>query len=163
MASYLTLAEFKARTLMPASSVDAIELVSAGWLLIQLDEASAWIDSRLRKRYAAPFESPYPIAVLSWVARLVTVRAFLKAGVPPTDEQFQAIQKDADDARAEVLEAATSDVGLFDLPLRSDTTATGISKSGPMSYSEQSPYAWARDQRRIGRNEDSNGGGTYHG
>lgn len=161
MASYLTLAEFKTRTLMPASSVDAIELVSAGWILIQLDEASAWIDSRLRKRYAAPFESPYPVAVLSWLTRIVTVRCFLKHGVPPTDEQFQAIQKDADDARAEVLEAANGDDGLFDLPLRSDTTSTGVSKGGPLGYSERSPYVSGDIKRRVGRQEDSNGGCTY--
>ena len=160
MASYLTTAEFKTRTLIPGEFVDAIEAVDAGWTLIQLEEASAWIDSRLRKRYAAPFSSPYPVQVLSWLARVVTVRCLLKGGVAATDEQYLSIQQDAADAKAEITEAATSDAGLFDLPLRSDTTATGIAKGGPLSYSEQSPYVWASMQRRTGREEDSNGRGT---
>lgn len=161
MASYLTTAEFKTRTLMPGEFVDAIEAVDSGWTLLQLEEASAWIDSRLRKRYAAPFESPYPTQVLSWLTRIVTVRAYLKRGVDATDEQFQSIQQDAMDAKAEILDAANGDAGLFDLPLRSDTTATGISKGGPWAYSEQSPYVGFSRQARTGREEDRNGGGTY--
>jgi hypothetical protein len=160
MASYLTTAEFQTRTLIPGEFVDAIEAVDDGWTLIQLEEASAWLDSRLRKRYAAPFESPYPVQVLSWLTRLVTVRCYLKRGVDATDEQFQSIQQDAMDAKAEILDASNGDAGLFDLPLRSDTTATGISKGGPFGYSEQSPYVWASMQRTTGRGEDSNGRGT---
>lgn len=160
MASYLTTAEFKTRTLIPGEFVDAIEDVDAGWTLIQLEEASAWIDSHLRKRYAAPFASPYPVQVLSWLTRLVTVRCYLKRGVDATDEQFASIEKDAAEAKAEILDASNGDAGLFDLPLRSDTTATGISKGGPFGYSEQSPYVWASMQRSTGRNEDSNGRGT---
>lgn len=161
MASYLTTAEFKMRSLIPSDYVDAIEAVDAGWTALQLEEASAWIDSRLAKRYATPFASPYPIAVLSWLTRIVTVRCYLKRGVEATDEQFQAIQEDAAEARKECMEAADSNVGLFDLPLRSNTTASGIDRSGPFGYSEQSPYAWASQQRRVGRGEDRNGGGTY--
>lgn len=161
MASYLTKDDFKSRTLAPGGLVDDIEAVDAGWILIQLEEGSAWIDSRLRKRYAAPFSAPYPVAVLSWLTKIVTVRCYLKRGVDATDEQFMSIQEDAKEARAEVMEAADSMAGLFDLPLRSNTTATGIDRAGPYSHSEQSPYVWATQQRRTGRNEDSNGGGTY--
>ena len=160
MASYLTTAEFKTRTIADGTLVDAIEDVDAGWTLIQLEEASAWIDSRLRKRYAAPFSTPYPVQVLSWLTRLVTVRCYLKRGVDATDEQFLSVQQDAADAKAEILDASNGDAGLFDLPLRSDTTATGISKGGPFGYSEQSPYVWASMQRSTGRSEDSNGRGT---
>ena len=161
MASYLTKDEFKTRTLMAGDMVDFIEGVDPGWTLIQLEEASAWIDSRLRKRYDAPFSSPYPVAVLSWLTRIVTVRCYLKRGVDATDEQFLSIQEDAKEARAEVMEAADSNAGLFDLPLRSNTTSTGIDRNGPFGYSEQSPYVWATTQRRAGRTEDNNGGGTY--
>jgi phage gp36-like protein len=160
MASYLTTDEFKTRTLIPGEFVDAIEAVDAGWTLIQLEEASAWIDSRLRKRYAAPFSTPYPVQVLSWLTKIVTIRCLLKGGVRATDEQFVSIEKDADSAKAEILDASNGDAGLFDLPLRSDTTATGISKGGPFGYSEQSPYVWASMQRSTGRSEDSNGRGT---
>lgn len=159
--AYLTTSEFKTRSLIPSGYVDDIESVDSGWTLIQLEEASAWIDSRLRKRYAAPFTSPYPVAVLSWLTKLVTVRCYLKRGVEATDEQFVSIQQDAMDAKAEIKEAADSNVGLFDLPLRSDTTATGIDRSGPFSYSEQSPYVGFSRQARTGRTEDGNGSGSY--
>ena len=134
--------------------------MDAGWTLIQLEEASAWIDSRLRKRYAAPFSAPYPVQVLSWLTRLVTVRCNLKRGVDATDVQYSSIQQDAADAKAEILDASNGDAGLFDLPLRSDTTATGISKGGPFGYSEQSPYVGFTMQARTGREEDRNGRGT---
>ena len=160
MASYLSTAQFKTRTLMPSEFVDAIEDVDAGWTLIQLEEVSAWINSHLRKRYDAPFQEPYPIQVLSWLTRIVTVRCFLKRGVDATDEQFLSIQQDAIDAKAEILDASNGDAGLFDLPLRSDTTATGISKGGPFGYSEQSPYVGFTMQARTGREEDRNGRGT---
>lgn len=159
--AYLDKDAFAERTIMPSEYVDAIETVSAGWIDLQLEEWSAWIDSRLRKRYAVPFQAPYPAAVTAWLTRLVTVRCYLKRGVEATDEQYITIEQDAKEARAEVLEAADSMAGLFDLPLRSNTTATGIDRSGPFAYTEQSPYVWATQQRRMGRNEDSNGGGTY--
>lgn len=159
--AYLDKDAFANRSILPDGYADAIEAVTPGWIDLQLEEWSAWIDSRLRKRYAAPFVVPYPAAVTAWLVRLVTVRCYLKRGVEATDEQFVSIQQDAADAKTEIMEAANGETGLFDLPLRADTTVTGISKGRPMSYSEQSPYAWTREQRRIGREEDSNGGGTY--
>lgn len=158
---YLDKAAFAILTVMPAESVDAIEMVAPGWIDGQLTYWSGWIDSRLRKRYAAPFSAPYPEAVTGWLARIVTVRCFLRRGVDPTDLQFEEIKADADRAMEEIKEAADSNEGLFDLPLRADTTASGISRGGPFGYSEQSPYVWTDGQAETGRNEDRNGGGTF--
>ena len=52
-------------------------------------------------------------------------------------------------AKSEVTEAADSEEGKFDLPLRQDTTATGVSKGGPLGYSEVSPYTWTDRQREA--------------
>ncbi len=161
MTTYLALADFQALTLMPSDDVDAIELASPGWIDSQLEYWSAQIDSRLRKRYAAPFSVPYPLAVKGWLARIVTVRCYLKMGVRASDEQFAEIKADADAAIAEIKEAADSVTGLFDLPLREDTTTTGVSRGAPRSYTEASPYAWTTVQANAGREEDRNGGGTY--
>lgn len=158
---YLTFDEFKSLSVMPGEDLDALEQVSPGWIDTQLEYWSAQIDSRLRKRYAAPFSSPYPIAVKGWLSRLVTVRAYLRRGVDPSDLQFAEIKADADAAVAEIKEAADANTGLFDLPLREDTTSTGVSKGAPMSYSEQSPFVWMDQQADIGRGEDGNRGGTY--
>jgi phage gp36-like protein len=163
MPAYLTAAEFKLLTPMPASDVDALESAAPGWLAAQLEQSSADIDARLRKRYAVPFGSPAPHAVRGWLARIVTRRAYLRRGVDPTDPQFAEIVKDAEQAVLEIAEAANGETGLFDLPLRADTTATGITKGGPLGYSEQSPYVAFDRQGEIGRSEDAAGRGTSGG
>ncbi len=160
MPAYLTVLEFTPLSLMPDEDIDALELRYSAFLSAQLASRSAWIDSRLRKRYAVPFAAPYPDAVVGWLAALVTVRAYLKRGVNPNDEQWLLIKADADTAVAEIKEAADSETGLFDLPLRQDTTASGISKGAPMGYSEASPFVFTDRQVTTGRDEDRNGMGT---
>lgn len=157
----LTFDEFRLLTVMPASDVDALEAVAPGWIASQLEYWTAQIYARLRKRYAVPFVAPFPIAAKGWLARIVTVRCYLRRGVDPNDLQFDEIKKDAEAATAEIKEAADSNTGLFDLPLREDTTATGATLGGPFGYAEQSPYVFMDRQVDIGRNEDSNRGGSY--
>lgn len=155
MTAYLTVAEFKLRTVMAQSNVDALELNEPGFLDAQLAGWTDQINARLRKRYAVPFASPVPPVVLEWLVRLVTPRAFLKLGVNPSDEQMTAIFKDAEMALAELKEAADAEMGLFDLPLRADRSASGIT-GGTLAYSEQSPYTWMGRQATGGRSEDGN-------
>lgn len=161
MAPYLSLAEFRAETLMPGSDVDTLETLHPGWIAGQLESWSRQIDARLRKRYGVPFAEPYPIAVQGWLARIVTLRAFLKRGVDPTDAQFEVIKEDADNAVNEIKEAADAVDGLYDLPLLDTGDASAISKGGPKSYSEAGPYVGFDVQERIGRGEDRNGEGSY--
>lgn len=161
MASYLTLAGFKAASVMPDEDIDALDARYPSFFDEQLENESAWIDARLRKRYGAPFASPYPKAVVRWLAAIVTERAYKKRGVDPNDQQAADLVQDAKDAKTEVLEAANSVEGLFDLPERADTTTSGISKGGPLSYSEQSPYVWKDVQANVARDEDRNGSGTH--
>lgn len=156
-----TLAEFKARSTMPSEHIDEIEATQPGWILSQVESVSRLdIDSRLRKRYAVPFESPYPEAAMTWCARLVTPLCWERRGYDPTDESMVRADLRRDEAKAEIKEAADSAEGLFDLPLRSNTTATGISKGAPLGYSEQSPYVGFDRSRETGRDEDFNGSGT---
>ena len=162
MAQYLTVAEFKLLSTIPSGFVDAVELESSGYTDAQLAYWSDWIDSQLRKRYDAPFSTPYPNAVRGWLARVVTPRVWTKRGVDPQDEQWKEVKQDDLDARKEIAQAADSDTGLFDLPVRQDTRATGISQGSPRSYSEQSPYVFADQQRDVGLDEDSSRGGSSH-
>jgi hypothetical protein len=141
---------------MPSIEVDAIEASTSGWTLAQCELASAQIDARLSKRYATPFGAPVSTIVEGWVTRIVTARAYQKRGANPSDEQQRNIFSDATDAWSEVKEAADAAAGLFDLPLRSDTTQSGIARGGPMGYSERSPYRWWTVQAEAGR-EDDNG------
>ena len=144
---YLDVAGFKARTLIPASYVDEIEDAEIGWTLGQLTVWTSWLNSQLRKRYAAPFSSPYPETVIVWLEAVMTERVLLKRGVDPTDKQASRISELADKARDEIQQAANAESGLFDLPLRSDTTADGISKGAPLLFSQAGPYAWTTNQR----------------
>ena len=162
MDAFLTLSEFRARTIMPAGDVDSLEVQTPGWTLGQLTSWTDRICSQLRKRYAVPFVAPYPETVKDWLARIVTIRCYLKRGVNPADPQMAVIKADCDDALKEISQAADSEKGLFDLPLRADVqTTSGVVVGGPMFYSEQSPYVWTGAQTRTAMNEDGNSGGTY--
>lgn len=161
MSSYLTLAEFRALSLMPASDVDELEARVPGFIAGQCEVASADLDALLRKRYDAPFTSPYPVKVRAWCARIVTRVAFLKRGIDPTDPQWAAYDEDAKTALAEAKEAADSVTGLYDLPLRSDTKATGLRAPAPLAYTETSPYVQQDVQAAAAYDEDASGEGSY--
>jgi hypothetical protein len=158
---YQSVAEFQTRTMIPVSYVTEVEAIQPGFTAAQLLSAEKLdIDGRLAKRYAVPFVAPIPEAVLAWQTRIVTWRIMMRRGYDPTDQQSIDLKEDHDAAKAEIKEAADSDVGLFDLPLRADTDASGISKGAPQGYSEQSPYVWTSEQARIGHCEDRNGRGS---
>lgn len=166
MAIYLDIAKFKGLTLIPSGFIDDVEKVTPGWLDNQLGYWARWIDTRLRKRYASPFAAhdaapdSTPTSIQGWLSRIVTVRVMLKRGVDPDDLQYVTIAADAESAMAEVLEAANSEDGWFDIPLRTDEDGSAINRGNPRSYSEQSPYVFADDQESIGRSEDRSGRGS---
>jgi hypothetical protein len=121
----------------------------------------------LRKRYASPFfafdgtpPEVTPPTVQAWLARIVTWRVMLRRGVDPNDVQADTIKEDHDLAQAEVLEAANSETGWFDLPLRLDENGSAITQANPRSYSEQSPYVYTDLQAATARTEDENGRGS---
>ncbi len=148
------LERFKALTVMADADVDEVDQLYTGWFEAQFAAATSWIESRLRKRYAAPFQRPYVYALETWLVDLVTLRAFLKKGIRQTDEQFQEAVRADKRAREEITEAAGSVTGLFDLPLRANTDQAGIVKGGPLGYSEASPYVHQDVQAERGRSED---------
>ena len=160
MASYLSVEQFRTESLMPGVQVDALEQEHPGFLLAKLTRRSGAIDARLRKRYAAPFADPVPDKVIEWLLAGVTLAAYLKLGVDPLDAQIADIKAAAQLADEELQEAADSEKGLFDLPLRADTADTGISKGAPLGYSEQSPYVHTDMQRSTARSEDERGRGS---
>lgn len=154
MTAYLDLDAFKARTIMPATDVTDLESIAAGWVLMQLEQVSRWIDARLRKRYAAPFDvATCPEIVKSWLTRLVTLRAYLRRGVDATDQQFELIRADAATALDEIKEAANAVDGLFDLPLKDSNPETGITLGAPFGYSEPDVYTWVDVQAEAVRGQ----------
>jgi hypothetical protein len=159
-APYMTVESYRAQALVPGTFIDEVESVEPGWTLARLVRHSAWINAKLAKRYPVPFGAPYPEAVLGWLDSLTTLDLLLRRGVDPTDQQFDEIKQSAERARSDVAEAANSETGLFDLPLRADTAASGLTKGLPLVYSEASPYAWADVQRERATDEDANGEGT---
>lgn len=156
-APLLTTDGFKARTAMPGVDVDQVEADSPGFIDSRIAVATSWIDSKLRKRYEVPFVSPAPEVYLGWLVALVTPEAYRRRGWDPSDAQSAQIEQDRKDARDQVQEASDSNEGLWDLPLRQDVSSSGITKGGPLGFSETSPYAWTDVQVDTGRTEDSNG------
>lgn len=158
--SYLDLAGFKARTIMPSADVDLLDAVEPQWLETKIADVSDEIDAQLAKRYVVPFgdaslntvRANVPRIVLGWVAAIVTADAYAKRGVNPSSPYDQATIIDpALRARAEIKAAADATGGLYELPLR-DGGTEGVTRGSPLAYSEQSPYTWATRQR-----EDADG------
>lgn len=158
---YLILATYRTRAGFPAGWVDRVEADSAGWVNTLLEDIGAQIDARLGKRYAVPFADPPPRCVLRWLAAIADPIVLRKRGVDQTDAQYSDYVALSDTAWKEIEEAANGNTGLFDLPARADTTASGITKGGPLGYSEASPYVGFDVQGCRGREEDRNGRGSY--
>lgn len=154
MGAYLTTVELRVRTIMPAADFDSLE---PAFIASRLSIRSSEIDARLRKRYAAPFGTPFPEVVQGWLVDIVTPDLYFRRGWDPASEQGTAILELAAAARESMKEAADSQNGLYDLPLLG-TADTAISKGGPLGYSEASPYTWTDAQVYNG-----NYGGTYGG
>jgi hypothetical protein len=74
--------------------------------------------------------------------------------VNPSDQQISSLFAAAEKAYEEVKQAADCEAGLFDLPLRQDSSASGVSQGGPFSSSQASPYAWMTEQVTRGRRDD---------
>jgi hypothetical protein len=168
MSIYLTIDGFKDLSTMPSEFVDEIETRYPGWLDKQFNSVARWIDARLRKRYEAPFaaydsDPATPTTVQDWVNRIVTMRAYMKRGIDPNDLQWPLVENDHNEAKKEVLEAANSQDGWFELPLRDTEDENAVTKTGPLSYSEQGPYTWTDRQRNSVTDEDRNGSGTRRG
>jgi hypothetical protein len=135
---------------MPDAEVDAIEASKPGWLARQLEKVSSGtIDTKLRKRYAVPFSAPYHNKVIEWLDAIVTLRAYMRQGFNAQSEQDSEIVKASERALAELDHAADAEKGLFDLPLRQNTTASGIVAPVALFYSEAGPYTWITRQREA--------------
>lgn len=152
--AYLTLDRFKVLALVPGGYVDEVEQASPGFTAAQIDVVSQWIDTQLRKRYAAPFLPPVPGIIEQWVTRIVTPDLLAKRGVNATDEQFAYLVGRAESAEKEIQAAANSETGLYDLPLLTGPGGSGVVYGGPHSYSEQSPYVYTDIQAELARAED---------
>jgi hypothetical protein len=154
MPKYVDTAYVKLVGSMPASDIDALELLTPGIVDALSEAVSRMFDARLAKRYAAPFAEPYPEALRWNVAHVVVASLWQKRGYNPGSAQDAIIQQNKADALSWLKEAADSKEGLIELPLREDTTAEGVAKGGPLSYHETSPYVWTDRQREDGRRDD---------
>ena len=118
-----------------------------------IESISRIFDARLSKRYAVPFEAPYPEAVKFHIAQIVCHQVRLQRGSNLGSEQDSDLVKAKDDAWAWVREAADAKDGLVELPLREDPAAaqSAVKRSGALGRSDASPYAAAERLRARGR------------
>lgn len=146
---------------MPDADVDRLQTQYPGFVAQKIVSIQARIEARLRKRYAIPFGSPAPEVAIEWLVALVTLALYQRRGWNPSSAENALIVDAAKLAGEEIKEAADSESGLFDLPLRADApTTTGIAVGGPFVYSEASPYVWTTVQGDAAASEDSNGVGS---
>lgn len=130
-----------------------LELKSPGLILTLDEDASRYIDTRLRKRTstAKPYRVPIPDdlvprIVVRWVAHLITPECFLALGTRPTDEEQAEIIKLADRAEEQIKEAADAVNGLFDIPLLDAGGDSLFDQPATLCITEQSPYSWRHKQ-----------------
>ncbi len=156
---YLTLAQFKARTLMSPSEVDYVETDSPGFTVTRIAVRTSWMHQRLRKRYglSLPFETP-PEILLGWLVDMVTWDVMRRRGLNPNDPAGQLFSDAVTQALAEIKEAADSKDGLFDIAEAADESGSSVTTGGPLGYSEASPYTAAALQGQAGRAEDRSRG-----
>lgn len=147
----LDLDGFRERTIVPPEDVNALEARREGFIARRLAYWSSLIEARLRKRYVVPFVAPVPDIVLGWLVDLVTVDVYNARGWNPSDEQAAEIVQAKTDALELLKEAADSETGLFDLPLRNDLPTSAIVADVPFGYSEQDPYTAFDRQAEVFR------------
>lgn len=155
MSAYVDMAYVKLVGSMPAADIDAVETMYPGTFVGLASAVSRLFDSRLAKRYAAPFAASVPEAVKLNVAFVVVAHLWKKRGFNPGSAQDELIEKDRLEALAWLKEAADSKEGLVELPLREDLpSGDGVERGGPLGYSETSPYKWTDRQACEGRFDD---------
>ncbi|AUX25149.1 uncharacterized protein SOCEGT47_056930 [Sorangium cellulosum] len=153
MSCYVTIEDVRDLGTLPEEDIDQLEAQYPGITLRLATKISGQFDARLIKRYAAPFQEPYPDSLVDNVARVVAYRLTLKRGFNPSSEQDQLIKEEKDEALAWLKEAADSEKGLIELPRRQETPggSSAIDKGGPFGYSEANPYLWTDAQAREPR------------
>ena len=139
--------EYVKRGSMPAIDVEELEAQEPGLVEALAAEESAYADSFLGKRYRVPFSPPYPEALRRHVRDLVVYRLYAKRGYPQgTSRQDEVVKNDRDEAEAWLREAANSQTGLVEIG-PPNATEPEVTRGGPLSYSESSPYEWTDVQR----------------
>ncbi|WP_438041440.1 hypothetical protein [Sorangium sp. So ce128] len=144
---YLTVPEFRTRSIMPGEDIDELETRYPGFLGAKLEEHSSRIDSRLVKRYVVPLRSRTtdapPEIVYAWLTAFVTLDAYLRRGFNPSSEQDAYISAQRDWADEDIKETSDAENGRYELVLVTDGVgASAVSKGTPLSYAEPDPYSW---------------------
>lgn len=144
--------------IVPVGRVDVLPAVTHYEIVAASVQSE--IESRLGKRYTIPFAPPYTPALFRWFEAFVTVSLYDRRGWNPSAAEDARIVDRYTQAEKDIQEAADSDTGKFDLPLRADLPGqSGISKGGPFACADASPYAGFDRQARDGRFQDRNRGG----
>lgn len=161
MSSPVSVAQFMVRTIMPQDDVTQLESSEPGFVQACLDDNWDLITSRLRKRYdVAKMQADPPRVALKWLVKLTTRDCYDKRGNNPSSlSDEKAIYGAAERAELDLKEAADSQTGLYDLPLLASSSSSGVTKGGPLGYTETSPYVWTSRQACQGRREDGSGRG----
>jgi phage gp36-like protein len=131
--------------IMPATDVDELEALYPGIVGAVAEQVSRIFDARLAKRYATPFAAPVPEVLRAHVCSVVVARLYERRGYNPGSAQDEIIQRSKVEALEWLKEAADSEKGLVELPIRElvpTADTSGVDRGAPLGYAEASPYAW---------------------
>lgn len=155
---YNTFAELKDASEFEPDQWDELTARRPATVAAWLGLTQSVIDDPLRLRYAVPFGvtppslTPDPALVpktaKGWQVALMDAK-FLRARRTPGAESAEDADIGATEQRVLDAIAAAADQDRPahpELPLRSDTSASGVSKGGPMMRSYNTPWGWIDDQ-----------------
>lgn len=153
MPSYLTFAEYRAESHVKDG---LIALVPQAKVEVWLGKQSALIRDRLTKRYAVNFDDPGPVpaTITKWLVWLVDYHVVDWTGGNPEGGEIDLRKRLFDQADAEIKEAAESEKGLIELPLRNTDPlgASAINKGGPLVAVNNTIYGFF-DGQQTARDE----------
>jgi hypothetical protein len=110
--------------------------------------------------YAAA--TPVAEVILGWLVSLVNLDVMRKRGTNPQDPALEMMVDETKRVFVEVQQAADGKDGLWELPTSEDQDSA-VTVTGPLAYTEASPFVAADMQEIQGVVEDDNRSGTYGG
>jgi hypothetical protein len=143
MPSYLTFAEYRSKSRIKNALID-----TCGQPKVEqfLEEYSGTIRDRLTKRYAVDFTDPGPVpaTIAKWLVWGVDYDVLFYVGGNPEGREDEFAKERWTLANDELKEAANSETGLFELPLRNTDPLgnSAINKGGPFVKSFLTPFSF---------------------
>lgn len=147
--AYATLQQIRRLGVMRPSDIDRIEAQEPGITMERAATVESLLNSKLQKRYRAPFDTVAPpLSLTKYVAVTTTYELLMDVrGLNPSSDQKDAAEKALERVEAWLTNAVDGEKGDAELrALESGLGSAAVNAGGPIGYSEPDPYSWQYKQ-----------------